>query len=88
MSGYEVVDLGDMVVTEATPVVSGPAGPAGPAFDPAPLLELIGQLTTRVEALDASAAPVLVEDPAEPGLYATGERHEDPAAPGLYPIGA
>jgi hypothetical protein len=27
---YEVVDLGDLVVTDATPVVAGPPGPPGP----------------------------------------------------------
>lgn len=29
-TAYEVVDLGDLTVTDATPVVVGPRGPAGP----------------------------------------------------------
>lgn len=67
---------------------SGPPGAAGAAFDPTPLLALIGELATRVDALEPTAAPPMTEDPTEPGLYATGDRHEDPADPGLYPIGA
>lgn len=87
MSGYEVVDLGDMVVTDATPVVSGPAGPAGPAFDPTPLLELIAELTARVAALEAGTPPVPVlpaPDPDVVGLYTVAAQAPDLTDPGLY----